>query len=133
MLIIFIIVLVLLFGGGGGYYGYSRWGAGGGTGIGLGTVLVSLLVGIDGQVVEGSEPTHGDKAAMNGAPGSVEGAPEQPTLYDEAGKDGAPGSVAHDPNGVVLKVRRRRFGRLPMRACGGTITRRSGKRNRRKH
>ena len=44
MLIMLIIVLVLIFGGGGGYYGYSRWGAGGGTVIGLGTVLVILLV-----------------------------------------------------------------------------------------
>ena len=34
MLIILTIVLVLVFGGGGGgYYGYSRWGAGGGTGL----------------------------------------------------------------------------------------------------
>src|ERR1035437_7279795 len=73
-----------------------------------------VVVGIDGQVVEGSEPTHGDKAAMKGAP-------EQPTLSDEAGKDAAPGSVAHEPNGVVLKVRRRRFGRSPVRAGEVTI------------
>jgi hypothetical protein len=44
MLIILIIVLVLVFGGGGGYCGYSRWGARGGAGIGLGTVLVILRV-----------------------------------------------------------------------------------------
>jgi hypothetical protein len=31
-------------GGGGGYYGDSHWGDGGGTGIGLGTILVILLV-----------------------------------------------------------------------------------------
>ena len=38
-----IILLVLLFGGGGGYYGYSRWGAGGGLGI-LGTVLFVVVI-----------------------------------------------------------------------------------------
>ena len=31
-MLLLIIVLVLLFGGGGGYYGYSRWGTGGGVG-----------------------------------------------------------------------------------------------------
>src|ERR1700682_555249 len=41
--ILLIILLVLLFGGGGGYYGYSRWGTGGGMGI-VGTVLLILLV-----------------------------------------------------------------------------------------
>src|SRR5450759_5232633 len=39
-----IILLVLLFGGGGGYYGYSRWGTGGGLGI-VGTIVLVLLVG----------------------------------------------------------------------------------------
>jgi hypothetical protein len=29
-MLLLIIILILLFGGGGGYYGYSRWGAGGG-------------------------------------------------------------------------------------------------------
>jgi hypothetical protein len=43
MLLLLIIVLVLLLGGGGGYYGYSRWGTGGGMGI-LGTVLVIVLI-----------------------------------------------------------------------------------------
>src|ERR1700691_6701933 len=42
-MLLLIIVLVLLFGGGGGYYGYSRWGSGGGLGI-LGTVLLIVLV-----------------------------------------------------------------------------------------
>ena len=43
-MLLLIIVLVLLFGGGGGYYGYSRWGTGGGLGV-VGTVLlVSALV-----------------------------------------------------------------------------------------
>ena len=42
-MLLLLIVLLLLFGGGGGYYGYSRWGAGGGLGI-LGTVLVIVLV-----------------------------------------------------------------------------------------
>jgi hypothetical protein len=43
MLILLIILLVLL-GGGGGYYGHSRWGYGGGAGVGLSTVLAVLLV-----------------------------------------------------------------------------------------
>ena len=38
LLLMVLILLVLLFGGGGGYYGYSRWGPGGGLGI-VGTVL----------------------------------------------------------------------------------------------
>jgi len=42
-MLLLIIIVILLFGGGGGYYGYSRWGAGGGLGI-LGTVLVIVLV-----------------------------------------------------------------------------------------
>jgi hypothetical protein len=42
-MLLLIIVLVLLFGGGGGYYGYSRWGTGGGLGV-VGTVLLILFV-----------------------------------------------------------------------------------------
>jgi hypothetical protein len=42
-MLLLIIILVLLFGGGGGYYGYSRWGTGGGIGI-FGTVLLLVLV-----------------------------------------------------------------------------------------
>jgi hypothetical protein len=42
-MLILIIILLLLFGGGGGYYGYSRWGTGGGLGI-VGTVLVIAIV-----------------------------------------------------------------------------------------
>jgi hypothetical protein len=42
-MLLIIILLVLLFGGGGGYYGYSRWGTGGGLGI-FGTVLLIVLV-----------------------------------------------------------------------------------------
>jgi hypothetical protein len=42
-MLLLIILLVLLFGGGGGYYGYSRWGRGGGLGI-VGTVLLIALV-----------------------------------------------------------------------------------------
>ena len=38
-MLLLIIVLVLVFGGGGGYYGYSRWGTGGGLGV-VGTILV---------------------------------------------------------------------------------------------
>lgn len=43
-MLILIIVLLLIFGGGGGYYGHSRWGASGGAGIGLGTILIILLI-----------------------------------------------------------------------------------------
>jgi hypothetical protein len=42
-MLLLIILLVLLFGGGGGYYGYSRWGAGGGLGI-VGTVVLVVLI-----------------------------------------------------------------------------------------
>jgi hypothetical protein len=42
-MLLLIIVLVLLFGGGGGYYGYSKWGTGGGMGI-FGTVLLVVLI-----------------------------------------------------------------------------------------
>jgi hypothetical protein len=42
-MLILIIILLLLFGGGGGYYGYSRWGTGGGLGV-VGTVLVIALI-----------------------------------------------------------------------------------------
>jgi hypothetical protein len=42
-MLLLIILLVLLFSGGGGYYGYSRWGAGGGLGI-VGTVLLVAVV-----------------------------------------------------------------------------------------
>jgi len=38
-----VVLLILLLGGGGGYYGYSRWGSGGGAGVGLSSVLVVLL------------------------------------------------------------------------------------------
>jgi len=43
-MLILLIILLLIFGGGGGYYGHSRWGPGGGAGIGLGTILPILLV-----------------------------------------------------------------------------------------
>ena len=43
-MLLLIILLVVLFGGGGGYYGYSRWGVGGGLGI-VGTVLL-VVVGL---------------------------------------------------------------------------------------
>jgi hypothetical protein len=42
-MLLIIILLVLLFGGGGGYYGYSRWGTGGGLGI-VGTVVLIAVV-----------------------------------------------------------------------------------------
>jgi len=44
LIIVLIIVLALICGGGGGYYGYNRWGTGGGAGIGPGKVLPILLV-----------------------------------------------------------------------------------------
>ena len=40
-MLLLILVLVLLLGGGGGYYGYSRWGTGGGVGV-VGLVLIVL-------------------------------------------------------------------------------------------
>jgi hypothetical protein len=43
-MLLLLIILLLVFAGGGGYYGYSRWGSRGGTGIGVGTILVILLV-----------------------------------------------------------------------------------------
>ena len=52
------------------------------------------------------------------------GAEQMPTHGNEAAINGAPGPVAHDPNGVVLKIRRRKFGRSPVRAGEVTITRR---------
>ena len=42
-MLLLLVLLILLFGGGGGYYGYSRWGYGGGLGI-VGTVLLIVLV-----------------------------------------------------------------------------------------
>jgi len=42
-MLLLIIILVLLFAGGGGYYGFSRWGTGGGLGI-VGTVLLIVLI-----------------------------------------------------------------------------------------
>jgi hypothetical protein len=42
-MLLLIIILLLLFGGGGGYYGYSRWGTGGGLGI-VGTVVVIAVI-----------------------------------------------------------------------------------------
>jgi hypothetical protein len=43
-MLILLILLLLLLGGSGGYYGHRRWGYGGSTGIGLGTVLLIVLV-----------------------------------------------------------------------------------------
>jgi hypothetical protein len=43
-MLILIIIALLLLGGGGGYYGHSRWGYRGSTGIGLSTVLVIALL-----------------------------------------------------------------------------------------
>ena len=43
-MLLLLIVLILLLGGGGGYYGYGRWGYGGGTGISLGTILLIVLL-----------------------------------------------------------------------------------------
>jgi hypothetical protein len=42
-MLLLIILLVLVFGGGGGYYGYSRWGVGGGLGV-VGTVVLVLVL-----------------------------------------------------------------------------------------
>ena len=43
VLLIIIILLILVLGGGGGYYGYSRWGTGGGLGI-VGTVILIAVI-----------------------------------------------------------------------------------------
>jgi hypothetical protein len=43
LLIVLIVVVLLAFGGGGGYYGYRRWGTGGGIGI-FGQVLIVLVL-----------------------------------------------------------------------------------------
>ena len=42
-MILIIILLLLLFAGGGGYFGYSKWGTGGGLGI-VGTILLIAVV-----------------------------------------------------------------------------------------
>ena len=42
-MLLLIVILVLLFAGGGGYYGYSRWGTGGGLGA-AGTLLHILVI-----------------------------------------------------------------------------------------
>jgi hypothetical protein len=42
-MLLLIVLLLLLFGGGGGYYGYSRWGTGGGLGV-FGTVLLIVVL-----------------------------------------------------------------------------------------
>jgi hypothetical protein len=42
-MLLLIIILLLVFGAGGGYYGYSRWGTGGGLGI-VGTVVLIAVV-----------------------------------------------------------------------------------------
>ena len=66
-----------------------------------------VVIGIDGVAVEG-EADGGEK----------------PALHDEATKDGPSNSSAADPNVVVLKIRRRKFGRSPVRAGEITVTRR---------
>jgi hypothetical protein len=43
-MLILLVILLLVLAGGGGYFGHSRWGYGGGAGIGLGTILLVLLV-----------------------------------------------------------------------------------------
>ena len=43
-MLIVIILLILLLGGGGGYYSHTRWGPGGGAGIGFSTILLVLLI-----------------------------------------------------------------------------------------
>ena len=43
-MLLLIIALLLLFGGGGGYYGYSRWGSGGGLGIVGSVVLIAVVL-----------------------------------------------------------------------------------------
>jgi hypothetical protein len=42
-MLLLLVILLLVFGCGGGYYGYSRWGTGGGLGI-VGTVVLVAVV-----------------------------------------------------------------------------------------
>jgi chromosome segregation protein len=71
-----------------------------------------VVVGEDGQ------PTAGDETAADATPAAVElQTPAEPAVSGEAAKDAV-------PVGVVLKVRRRKFGRAPVRAGEITITRR---------
>ena len=42
-LILLVVILLLVCGGGGGYYGYRRWGSGGGIGI-VGVVVIVMVV-----------------------------------------------------------------------------------------
>jgi hypothetical protein len=39
-----LVIVILLVAGSGGFYGHSRWGMRGGTGISLGSILAILLV-----------------------------------------------------------------------------------------
>ena len=43
-MLLLLIILIVVFGGGGGYYSHSRWGPAYGTGVGLGTILLILLI-----------------------------------------------------------------------------------------
>jgi len=43
MTLLLLVILLVVLAGGGGYYGHSRWGYRGGTGIGLGTILLILV------------------------------------------------------------------------------------------
>ena len=64
-----------------------------------------VVIGIDGNVVE-----------VESLGNSI--------LHEEAVKDGAPDGLEGGAPGVVLKIRRRKFGRSPVRAGEVTITRR---------
>jgi chromosome segregation protein len=80
-----------------------------------------VVVGMDGSVVEGGEivpPAHFGEAVMDGA---VSRSASISQVSDA--RAGAPDSV-DGTNGVVLKIRRRRFGRSPVRAGEVTVTRR---------
>ncbi|HEX9199096.1 MAG TPA: chromosome segregation protein SMC [Acidobacteriaceae bacterium] len=70
-----------------------------------------VVIGIDGNVVEGGSSV--ETQVSESRPGAP--AP-QPTHGDEAAVNGAPG--------VVLKIRRRKFGKSPVRAGEVTVTRR---------
>ena len=50
LMIVLIIILLLAFGGGGGYYGYRRWGTGGGVGIFGLVLIIPVLVYVFGGV-----------------------------------------------------------------------------------
>jgi chromosome segregation protein len=76
-----------------------------------------VVLGMDGQAVEGE---------VSQVPnGEAPGAPVSDPIYgNDTTVNGAPAAEGQSANGVVLKIRRRKFNRSPVRAGEVTITRR---------